>query len=266
VLDVFSYTNPGADAAIGSIPDGVPGGRRVLTRATPARSNQGASADLNVRINEWMARNDATVSDPLDGAYKDWFELINLGAAPAPLGGCFLTVSTNDTRQFAIPAGYTLPAGGRLLVWADKKPSLNSGTGALHANFKLTAAGGYLGLFSPDGRQLDAIVYGPQSADVSEGRIPDGGDLIAALASASPGTANPIPAPSLFAIRVEAGFANLSWSAVPGQRYQLEAAEGIPGAAWSAVGGVLTATSPVLNALDPVSPQGTRFYRVRLLP
>ena len=266
VLDVFAYSNPGPDASIGSLPDGAPGGRRLLTRATPAKSNQGTSADLNVRINEWMARNDSTVADPIDGAYKDWFELINLGLAPAPLGGCFLTVSTNDARQFSIPAGYTLPVGGRLLVWADKKTSLNSGTGALHASFKLTSAGGYLGLFSPDGRALDEIVYGPQSPDVSEGRIPDGGDLIAALASASPGAANLVPGPSLFAVQVQAGFVNLSWSSIPGQRYQLESAAGISGTAWTPVGDVLPATTSVLTALDPVGTEATRFYRVRLVP
>ena len=266
VLDVFHYSNPGPDAAIGSLPDGAPGNRRVLSRPTPLASNTSASAGLTVRINEWMTRNDSILRDPLDNAYKDWFELINLSGAPAPLDGCFLTVTTNDARQFAIPSGYTLPAGGRLLVWADKKPTLNSGAGALHTSFKLTSAGGYLGLFSPEGHALDEIVYGPQTADVSEGRIPDGGDFIAALPTATPGAANPIPSPVVFAIQVQSGLANLSWSTIPGQRYQVESATDLSGTTWTAVGEILTASSSTLTSVDSREALEARFYRVKVLP
>ena len=228
--------------------------------------NTVGSAGLKVRINEWMARNNSTLRDPLDNAFKDWFELINLSSTPTSLDGCYLTVNTNDSRQFTIPTGYTLPANGRLLVWADKKPTLNSGSGALHAAFKLTAAGGYLGLFSPEGRALDEIVYGAQMADISEGRIPDGGDLIAALTIATPGAVNSIPPPVVFAIQVQAGLANLSWSTILGQRYQVESATTLSGTEWTAVGEALTASSTTLTSVDSREALEARFYRVKMLP
>ena len=269
VLDYLTYGPATRDIAIGSLPDGSPENRLLLTRPTPNASNSGTASPLRVRINEWMARNDSTIRDPADGAYNDWFELVNLGTDTAQLGGCFLSTSTNDWQQFLIPAGFSIPAGGRLLVWADKKPGANTGLDALHTSFKLSASGGDLGLFAPNGVAIDLIHYGAQIADVSEGRVPEGGDTILALPGASPGSVNQPPAPVVFAIQVDREFATVSWSSVPGLVYQLEGAPDLAGQRWSAVGTPQTAGGNTLTAIEPLrvgDANGARFYRVRITP
>ena len=61
------------------------------------------------------------------------------------------------------------------MVWADSSPGQNGTNRAeLHTNFKLSQDGEAIGLFAPDGTLIDAVVFGPQSDDVSQGRWPDG--------------------------------------------------------------------------------------------
>lgn len=46
--------------------------------------------------------------------------------------------------------------------------------GILHANFKLSASGEQLGIFSPSRKIIDTLTYGVQKSDTSYGRFPDG--------------------------------------------------------------------------------------------
>jgi hypothetical protein len=70
-----------------------------------------------------------------------------------------------------------IPAGGFLLVWADNEPAQNSATNAdLHVNFRLGADGEQIGLFDPSGVLVDGLTFGPQVANVSMGRFPDGAE------------------------------------------------------------------------------------------
>ncbi len=74
-----------------------------------------------------------------------------------------------------IPSGYSVPATGYLLVWADGKPGRNSSSHPdLHVNFKLNRGGEAIALFAPDGRLVDSVIFGPQTSDISEGRYPSG--------------------------------------------------------------------------------------------
>ncbi len=265
-VDFIRYSGSTPDFSIGCLPDGEPADRRLLSHPTPLASNTSTGPGLQVFINEWMARNDTTLRDSADGAYSDWFELFNAGTSTASLAGCFLSTSTNDTRQFSVPAGYSIPAGGRLLVWADKKPTLNTGGGDLHAGFKLAAGGGTLALYSPEGTRIDGINYGPQTADISEGRIPDGGTLIAALPSPTPRGQNATPVPSVFAIQVTAGLANVSWSTLPGLTYQLETTSSLGQAGWDPLGAPTTATGRTLTATSSLPDASQQFFRVRVRP
>jgi hypothetical protein len=81
--------------------------------------------------------------------------------------------------SWQIPAGTVIPAFGYRLVWADGHTGQNGeGTnGDLHASFNLRAGGEAIGLFARDGTnlvQIDAVTFGQQFANVSEGRYPDG--------------------------------------------------------------------------------------------
>ncbi len=150
----------------------------------------------SIWINEWMSDNTHTLADPANGQFEPWFELYNAGAASVNLAGYYLTSSPTNLFQFQIPSGYSLPAGGFLLVWADGLTAQNSGSD-LHVNFSLVpspeigllnsvspaappAAGSYveqspmIALVNSAGEIVDAVDLLPQSADVSSGSNPDG--------------------------------------------------------------------------------------------
>ncbi len=139
-----------------------------------------------VVINEIMASNSKTLADP-QGEYDDWIELYNRAAEDLDLGGCSLTDSLADPQKWQIPAGIIIPAHGYLLIWADGEV----GDAGLHAGFRLDAKGEEVGFFAP-GRAvpIDSVSFGPQQADVSYGRVPDGGGEWQAIPSPTPGAAN----------------------------------------------------------------------------
>jgi hypothetical protein len=60
----------------------------------------------------------------------------------------------------------------------------------LHVDFQLSRTGEAIGLFTPDGRQVDAVTFGAQQSDVSQGRFPDGGAQINFMTTPTPGASN----------------------------------------------------------------------------
>lgn len=87
-----------------------------------------------------------------------------------------------------------MPAGGYLLVWADNEANQNSSNRAdLHVSFALTKGGEAIGLFAGDGTAIDAIGFGAQTTDVSEGRFPDGAWNVYAMPTRTPRAANVLP-------------------------------------------------------------------------
>lgn len=197
VLDYVDYTNLTPDHSYGSWPDGQSFFRQEFFYATPGGSNNAASAPLLAFINEWMANNKTTLVDPADNQFEDWFELYNAGETTADLTGYYFGQSLANKTQFLIPHGYTIPPQGYLLVWADKAPSQNSSNGgALHVNFKLSKSGDSIGLFAPDGTVVDFVSFGPQAADISQGRFPDGAATITTFTHPTPGAANSVLLPN----------------------------------------------------------------------
>lgn len=199
VMDFVDYAGVPAGRSLGSYPDGEPRRRRSFFHVTPGAANNPAFPAIQVTINEFMAQNNSTIANPADGAFDDWFELHNAGAEPVDLTSYSLTDDLTDKTQFVIPPGYVIPPGGFLLVWADNEPGRNSPADrALHVNFALARAGESLGLFSPDGTQVDGFTFTEQTSDVSRGRFPDGSDgPLLALDPATPGTSNLIPGGNL---------------------------------------------------------------------
>jgi sugar lactone lactonase YvrE len=57
-----------------------------------------------------------------------------------------------------------------------------------------------------------------------------------------------------------------TWSAVSNQTYQLQSATNLVTPNWIDLGSPITATNNSVSAADAVSPDGQRFYRVRLWP
>lgn len=175
VMDYLNYSGIPADRGFGDYPDGEPRNRQLFYFLTPGATNNPVFPDISVTINEVMAANQKTITDTVSGKFSDWVELYNGGNAPVDLTGYRLTDSLTNRTQFVIPAGYVIPAKGFLLVWADGDPALNAPSRPdLHVNFKLSDTGEEIGLYAPDDRLVDGFAFGPQIADFSLGRYPDG--------------------------------------------------------------------------------------------
>ncbi len=165
------------------------GDRDVTGRTPRVRAFQG-QGDLVLAIHEVMAANCTTMADP-QGEYDDWIELHNFGPTALDLGGMYLTDDLNNPRKWQIPTGNpartTIGPDGYLLIWADG----DIGDSGLHANFKLDAEDGEIGLFFNDGEILvDSVAYENQRADVAFGRRPEDPNTWGFMISPTPESAN----------------------------------------------------------------------------
>jgi len=85
-----------------------------------------------------------------------------------------------------------------LLVWVDDEPGQFVPGGAVHAGFKLSASGESIGLFAPDGREVDSVTFAAQASGFSEGSWPDGagsGGGAYAQSAPTPGGPNDLSPP-----------------------------------------------------------------------
>ncbi len=119
-------------------------------------------------ISEVLAKNDAAVLH--DGRYHDLIELVNLSPAAVDLGGMSLSDNPDVPQKFTFPSGTVLAADAYLQVVAGDP----DGSAGPHTGFSLDREGEGVYLSAPDGRYLDAVVFGPQLTDWSIGRMPDG--------------------------------------------------------------------------------------------
>ena len=262
VIDYVNYAGLHGGRSYGSLPDGQSFDRQEFFYVTPGGTNDGRSAPLTVFLNEWMAQNGTTLADPADGQFEDWFEIYNPGPNTVDLAGYYLTdVLTNKTK-FLITTNmaHLIPPGGHLLVWADNEEGQNLVLGVprpdLHVNFALSAGGEALGIYAADGTQIDALIFGAQVADVSQGRYPDGtANLTAMPGTATPRAANQLAgaantAPVLGAIGTKVLFLgqSLAFTAtatdgdVPAQALTFSLAGTPPGGAQITAGGAFTWT------------------------
>ena len=212
VVDYINYAGLHSDRSYGSYPDGQPFDRQEFFFVTPRGTNDGRSAPLTVFVNEWLASNLGSITDPADGDFDDWFEIYNPTTNTVDLAGYYLTDTATNKTKFLITTNmtHTIPPHGHLLVWADNETGQNLSLGVprpdLHVNFQLAKGGEALGIYAADGTQIDLVTFGPQTDDVTEGRYPDGTAYITTMpGTASPRAANYLPggnntAPSLNAI------------------------------------------------------------------
>jgi hypothetical protein len=265
---VYGGLNPGE--SYGRIPPDAPASGRAFHFPTPAAANNPARKPVVVTINEWMASNTSTLPDPADGNFDDWFELYNPDDELADLSGYTLTGNLSSPADYVIPDGVLVAPHGFLRVWADQQPGQTRVGGDLHVSFKLSAKGDSIGLFTPEGTRVDAVTFGAQKPDVSQGRLPDGpGGVVLFLKTPTPGAPNtaadpPVaPIAILDAVQDAEGGLTLAWASSPGVVYRLQIADQIPDGPWEPVAGDVTATGFRAAKRDPDSrTAGRRFYRV----
>ncbi len=127
-------------------------------------------------INEFMAKNDNTVTDQ-DGEYDDWIEFYNNGDEDIYLDGYYLSDDNDEPDKWVFP-DTVIYAGDYLIVWADNDEEQQG----LHASFKLSADGEDIVLSDPGMALIDEISFLQQKADTTTGRYPNGtGDFITML-------------------------------------------------------------------------------------
>ena len=201
VVDYVTYPPLATDTSYGSMPDGNPYSRLVMSIPTPGSSNISATRIIPVVINEWMSDNETTIADPADGICSDWFELYNPATQAVDLSGCVLS---DGTDYWTIPENVTIPREGFMLIWADNQPDQYNGTNDLHAGFRLSRNGESIRI-SFEGATIDHIVFEAQSYDISHGRWTDGSNEIVMMFPPTPGEPNEIPEPVLAGILLAAG-------------------------------------------------------------
>lgn len=123
---------------------------------------------LKLYINEFMASNKSTIADEKN-QYDDWIELYNGEDTTINLSLFYLTDDFSKKTKWQFPS-VTISPKGFILIWCDE----DSSQGILHTNFKLSASGEQLGLFSGSLEVIDTITYSIQRIDTSYGRFPDG--------------------------------------------------------------------------------------------
>ena len=133
-----------------------------------------------VRINEWLAEAQVLFAD-------DFIELHNGQAFPVDVGGFYLTddPTTQPDKHRIAPLTFIASGGAGVLV-ADGEDLPG------HVSFKLSPDGERIGLFDPNLGEIDKVLFGPQTPDVSQGRAPDGSDRFDWLELPTPGLANPV--------------------------------------------------------------------------
>jgi len=266
VLDYLDFDNVTADRAYGLFPDGAQYQGTGLYTATPGTANNATFPLINVVINEWMADN-SRLANPLGGGFDDWFELHNAGASAVNLSGYFLTDNLSDPDKWTIPSGTTIAAGGYLLVWADSQDTLD--TNPLHTSFALSANGESIGLFTPAGLLVDAVSFGAQVEDLSQGSFPNATGPIVFLSQATPGGVNLHNPPTFVpenVVRHPNGSTTIEWNAQVGRSYRVRYKDDLNLPTWQTLGTVL-ATSPLKSITDTTSigvPK--RFYLIELVP
>lgn len=134
-----------------------------------------------------MSSNKNSITDG-DGENSDWIELYNSGDSDVDLTGMHLSDDDKRLNKWRFP--YTIiPAKSFLIIWASGKDKVDT-EGSLHTNFSISVDGEEVILTDLYGEKLDSIEVPALSADISFGRMPDGGDNLKTTTTPTPGSGN----------------------------------------------------------------------------
>lgn len=157
------------------------GGQWVLGTPSPDAENRptamGKLADL--QINEWLATADAN--------RMDFVELFNSSGFPIDLGGLFVTNDVGNANVGGLLPQRTFIEGDGLFV-LNSLPAPDQVAPTLPVN--LDGSGGEITILEGE-NTVDHITYGAQTDDVSQGRVPNGGDRIGFFDPPNPWQDNP---------------------------------------------------------------------------
>ena len=190
--DQIQYGLQTADYSVGRVPDGT--GAFTLNSPTLGAANVAVplGSPTELRVNEWLAAQSS--SGP-----KDYFELYNTTNVPVLLGGLHLTDDALVPGKFTVAPLSFIGIGPQAYVRFVADGTVTTPTfPADQSNFKLSASGESVRIYTADASPLplDFVVFGVQTNDISQGRLPDGSTNIVyftpafGYATYSPGSAN----------------------------------------------------------------------------
>lgn len=183
LTDSVTYGLQQTGVSQGRLPDGGTSIQSFPGTTSPGAANYVSTYSGPV-LKELLARNSRASLSPW-GSYCDWIELHNPGAASVSLTGMGLADSFDAGARWIFPAGWSIPAGGYVVVWCDAaSPGLEP---YLNAGFNLSGEYGQVVLFNGEGQPVDSVNYGHQVIDRSLGRA---GTEWRLLASPTPGQPN----------------------------------------------------------------------------
>lgn len=141
----------------------------------------GINASAQIYINEILASNSSYV---IEESNPDWIELYNNSNESIDLTGYSLTDNDHEPQKWMFPDNTSIEAGGFLLIAAD-------GTDVnLHTNFRLSAGGEQVALYSNADNLVDRIVFFAQTEDISYGRAADAAEELVFFSQPTPGASN----------------------------------------------------------------------------
>lgn len=155
-------------------------GNWTLTKPTIGLAN--TPLDLGdhcgVRMNEWLCHGEVSF-------VNDFIEFYNPHGNPVNIGGLFLSDNPSAMAdKFVITDLSFIEGWGFGVLQADSKG------GGGHAEFRLSSDNGMIGLFGTEYDEIDKVIYGPQTEDVSQGCSSDGGDTYKFFSIPTPGLTN----------------------------------------------------------------------------
>ena len=175
LIDSVRFGPQAANFSLGRVPDGF----RLFTLCTPTPAGANTAKTLGqqsvLRINEWMA-------SPSSG--EDWFEIYNPGTLPVQLSGLYFIDDGNAPSPVAPYSFVGIDRYAYVQFYADNSTNDNEVT------FKLGGSGDSISLFTSAGSQIHSVRFGQQTADISEGSLPDGSDTRRPLNTPTPGESN----------------------------------------------------------------------------
>jgi hypothetical protein len=177
LLDSIEFGLQLPDFSIGRVGQN---GKWRLTMPTFGQANliQPMGDPRKIKINEWLANGDVLFND-------DFIELFNPGDLPIDLSSLYLTDNpeTQPDKSRLGPLSF-IADQGYAVFRADGRDRPG------HVNFRLSADVELIGLFDSELKGIDRVIYGPQTTNVSQGRIPDGMDNFEFFELPSPGITN----------------------------------------------------------------------------
>ncbi len=189
LIDSVQFGPQAPDLSIGRTHDGA----WRLNGPTFGQDNQMYPLETpeSLRINEWLANGEVLFVD-------DFIELYNPKSSPVNLSELYLT--DNPVTQAAkYQLGPLSFVGAQGFIEFDADDSSRPG----HVDFKLSSSPEMIGLFDEYLREIDMVLYAPQTTDISEGASPDGRNSYAYYVLPTPNLSNTLgtnPSPAMLTL------------------------------------------------------------------